>query len=46
MLLGGSGLGRDGGAGEPPVRVARAREFGVEGVGNKERGHGHGWWFR
>lgn len=43
VLLGGSGLGRGGGAGEPPVRVARAREFSGEGVGNKEGGHGHGW---
>lgn len=46
VLLGGSGLGDDGGAGEAPVRVARAGEFGGEGVGKKEfgTGHEHGWW--
>jgi len=42
VVLGGLGLGRDGGAGEPPVRVARSREFSGEGVGNKEGGHGYG----
>jgi len=43
VVLGGSGLGGDGGAGEPPMRVARSREFSDEAVGNKEGSHGHGW---
>jgi len=42
VVLGGSGLGGDGGAGEPPVRVAWSREFSGEGVGNKKGGHEHG----
>jgi len=44
LLLGGSWLGGDGGAGEAPVRVALGGELGGERVGKKERGHGRGRW--